>query len=121
MANILILDDNRALLDLMTVVLTRAGHHVVGVLDGASALERLAQERFEITIADLVMDGIGGGQVMQMIRPRYPSIKLIAISGAVAAESAVALGADMALTKPFRPRALVEAVTELLAGAGQRH
>jgi DNA-binding response OmpR family regulator len=113
MANVLVLDDDRALLNLMVTVLQRAGHQVAGLLSASEAEDRLAHGAYDLAIIDLFLEGVRGEEIIKAMRGRHPTMKLIAISGAIG--EGAGLGVDLALGKPFRPRALVEAVAGLLS------
>ena len=85
--------------------------------DGNQAL-RVLKDRHDIdlVITDLVMPNCEGIETIRLIRGLYPSLKIVAISGAFAGQYlklASILGANRILAKPVEPEVLVQMVKEL--------
>lgn len=69
MANILVVDDDKVLLKVLEATLIKAGHSVLTVEDGRTALEKLESEIFELVITDINMPGgVSGFNLITMIR-----------------------------------------------------
>jgi CheY-like chemotaxis protein len=123
MARILLADDNIDLRTLLAEVLQAAGHEVVEVGDGRSAIAALRAGGFVMVVTDVVMPEADGAEVMNALRQLRPKPRLVVISGGgkIAPERylqmARALGADEVLQKPFLPSRLVEVVTRLIGPA----
>lgn len=106
MKKILVVDDQRVMLDHMKKLLEKEGHHVMTAQDSLSALDLLETETPDIIFVDLIMPNIGGEKLCQIIRmiPRLKDVYLVILS-AVAAEhrpSMAALGANACIAKgPF--------------------
>ncbi len=121
MANILVVDDNLAFLEIQTEYLRRAGHDVTPATNGIEAMNRIESHTFDLVITDLIMPDKEGVQVIMEIRKKYPSVKIIAMSGGgrVNAEDYLAiarrLGAARTLSKPFTGEELLTAVSAVVA------
>ncbi|MBU0987453.1 MAG: response regulator [Proteobacteria bacterium] len=83
---ILIVDDNRMMLNFLTTTLEREGHHVVPAEDGFSALEILTSFTPDVMFVDLIMPKIRGDKLCQIVRKmqNMESCYLVIISAAVA-------------------------------------
>lgn len=121
MANILVVDDNIAFLEIQTEYLRRAGHEVTPATNGIEAMNRVDSQRFDLVITDLIMPDKEGVQVIMELRKKHPGIRIIAMSGGgrVNAEDYLAiarrLGATKTLSKPFTGEELLGAVSEVMA------
>ena len=103
MKKILVVDDQRVVLDFMKKLLEKEGHHVLTAQDGLSALDLLERETPDIIFVDLIMPNMGGEKLCQIIRmiPRLKNVYVVILS-AVAAEqrpSVAALGANACIAK----------------------
>ena len=101
------------------MVLKSAGHEVVGVRAGQSALELLEQQPFDVLVTDIRMGPVDGLQVMKAARERAPQMPLIAIS-AIGAEQTIAaaqrLGCAAYIRKPFHMEDVLDAVDRAVRG-----
>jgi CheY-like chemotaxis protein len=111
------LEDNRAVLERR---LTRQGHTVGSASGGLSALDRLAREKFDLVLLDVLMPDLDGLAVLERMKadPTLRDIPVIMISALDDVASVVACiqrGAEDHLTKPFDPvllRARISACLE---------
>ncbi|MGH7565359.1 MAG: sigma-54-dependent transcriptional regulator [Gemmatimonadota bacterium] len=108
MTRVLIVEDNPTVRDGLEQILRRAGHEVVAVSDGATALERCQEEPFDLVITDFKMEGMNGLQLLESLRqkpvPGDPEVMLITAYGTIdIAVEAMKLGAVDFITKPFDP------------------
>jgi len=120
MANVLVVDDDDNLRKIIQIFLEADGHDVYEAADGVIALRFLQEGPVDVVITDIFMphqDGIG---TIMEIREKYPSIRIIAISGGGRRadidflELAEYVGASNIFKKPFEMQALREKVQELL-------
>jgi DNA-binding response OmpR family regulator len=114
----LVVEDEHPIRQLLRVHLEKAGFEVHECIDGASALERCRQERFELIVLDVLLPGRDGLSVCRSIRAEGPNTRTaILIVTALDAESdkvaGLESGADDYLTKPFGVRELLARVTAL--------
>jgi CheY-like chemotaxis protein len=116
MSSILLVDDHAEFLAVQQELLENAGHTVVTATDGFKALAMVDAGRFDLVITDIIMPNKEGIETIMEIRRRYPSLKVIAMSGGgrVGAmsylELAEKLGAIHSLEKPFNEATLLKAI-----------
>jgi DNA-binding response OmpR family regulator len=119
-ATVLIIDDDRLLRRVMTRVIRNMGHDVLQAEDGERGLSLFRAHRPELVITDIVMPRQEGFQTIRELRREFPDVKIIATSGGGRERTPTFLidagrvGADMTLSKPFRPVELISAVAKLL-------
>ncbi len=116
MKTILVVDDERNIVDLVRLYLEKEGFAVVAAHDGAEALDRHARHDPDLVILDLMLPKVDGFEVCREIRRRgdTPVLMLTARDDDVDAIVGLELGADDYVTKPFNPRALVARVKAIL-------
>jgi DNA-binding response OmpR family regulator len=116
---VLVVDDERNIVDLVRLYLEKEGLAVVAAGDGPTALEAFARHAPDLVVLDLMLPGIDGWEVCREIRRRGPTpiLMLTARSDDVDAVVGLELGADDYVTKPFNPRVLVARVRSLLRRA----
>lgn len=117
---ILVVDDERAIRELMRRLLERAGYACATAGSSAEADELLARGSFDLLLADLQMPGESGLDLLAHVRDRHPATATIVMSGVhdpQLADAALTLGACGYLVKPFSPE---ELSTEVL-NALRRH
>ena len=107
-AKILIVDDQEENCTVLQRRLEKEGHTCAAVYDGATALERLALEDFDLVLLDIMMPGIDGREVLRRIKTdeKLRHVPVIMISALDQIESVVACieqGAEDYLPKPFNP------------------
>lgn len=112
---ILVVDDEREILDLVTLYLEAEGFSVEGLADGAAALARLSDptdDPPDLAILDVMLPGVSGLELLAKIREQhtYPVIMLTARGEQSDKISGLTLGADDYVTKPFLPLELVARV-----------
>ncbi|HHY46758.1 MAG TPA: sigma-54-dependent Fis family transcriptional regulator [Firmicutes bacterium] len=91
--------------DFLEVVLREEGYLVSSVTSGTDALERIAQENFDVIITDLMMPGVDGMRVLEESKRQSPETAVIMITGFSTVDSAVMAmkkGAFDYLPKPFK-------------------
>ena len=111
-AHILIVDDERALADLLSIYLTNAGFRTSICADGASALAAIAQEAPDLALLDVMLPDMSGFDICREIRRDhfFPIIMLTAKIEDNDKILGLTLGADDYITKPFNPLELVARV-----------
>lgn len=123
-ARILLIDDDRIILEMLDLALSKADYEVVSAGDGEIGLRVFREQRPDLVILDIAMPGIDGYQVIEQIREaeaeheghRTPIIILTAHEQSVMRAYAEELGANLYLTKPVTPRQLVEHIRQLTGG-----
>ena len=117
-ANILLVDDVKALRDAFSRMLARAGHQVRVAASGREALEIFKQETFDLVLTDLGMPEMSGWEVAKYVKEKNPRVPVILITGWGAQlddQKAKESGVDRILAKPFTIQDIIQVVSEALA------
>jgi PAS domain S-box-containing protein len=115
--NILVIDDEEAVLDVVRRFLEIAGHSVTCSTTGAKAFELLNGNPVDLIILDLRIPGEEGTKTFQTLRQNHPGIPVLLCTGLLQADHAAELlekGAADLLRKPFRMNELWHAVNKAL-------
>ncbi len=109
---ILVVDDDASIRMLVSDVLADRGYTVAAVPSGEEAVERLAEERFDLILLDIMMKGMDGLEVCRQVRDKVecPILFLSAKDSARDIVAGLGLGADDYLTKPFELEVLAARV-----------
>ena len=115
----MVVDDEKHILELARLYLTREGYEVEGVGDGAQALMRFGQLKPDLVILDIMLPGSDGLTICKEIRKQsqVPIIMLTARDEVTDKVVGLEVGADDYLTKPFHPQELVARAKALLRRA----
>jgi DNA-binding NtrC family response regulator len=102
-------------------ILERVGFEVWDVGDAESAMEILEEkaDHYDLVLTDLVLPGMGGRELVDWVRDRFPGLRLVVMSGY--AEGSPGKRKDLPeevafIQKPFSPDGLVDSIREQLAG-----
>ena len=113
MSTILVIDDEKGILQLMHQALTKYGHNVETADDGKEGIRKFDDGNFDMVITDIRMPGIDGNGVVEHIRKsKKQAIPVIAISGTPWLMEADDF--DMVLSKPFPVKQLIESIRSLV-------
>jgi hypothetical protein len=114
-------DENR---ELVSELLKKRGHFVVGVADGRQALDALEKNHYDVVLMDEQMPGMDGLEATRAIRQKEKSTGkhqvIVALTGNVTEEDKqqrVEAGMDGFVPKPFEMHALFDTIEFLAAGA----
>ena len=113
---ILIVEDEREVLDMLREVLTGAGHAVVAAQDGEAALACFQAQPFDIVFTDLYMPGVSGWEVAGRIKNLNCSVPVVLLTGWDVELEKAALktkGIDCFIKKPFAIAAILQALVDL--------
>jgi DNA-binding response OmpR family regulator len=121
---ILLVDDEESVQTLLRYPLLKEGYDVVPAHDGREALDRFAEQRFDLVVLDIMLPHIDGIEVCRRIRSRsqVPIIMLSAKDDEIDKVLGLEMGADDYITKPFSVREFRSRVraalrrTEMLRG-----
>jgi DNA-binding response OmpR family regulator len=113
---VLVVDDDRKIVDLVKLYLERDGYRVFCAYDGKEALERARETRPDLIVLDLMLPELDGLDVCRFLRVEsdVPIIMLTAKTMERDKLSGLDMGADDYVTKPFSPRELVARVRAVL-------
>ena len=115
---ILVVEDDDALRDAVTLTLEMAGHQVVAVDGGPAALAAVDGRGFQLVVTDVRMHPMDGLQLLEALRARLPQLPVLLMTAYGDVGTAVAAmrgGACDFLMKPFEPEALLERVRRYAA------
>ena len=109
-AQVLVVDDDRAVCRLVALVLERDGYLVVPANGGRDAIDLTARADFDLVLLDVNMPGTDGWTVLEAICERTPHPPALVMSGHADEAEALLRGAATLLRKPFSPAELLDAV-----------
>ena len=120
-ATILVVDDEKNIVQLARLYLNKEGFRVEAAYDGAQALEKARTLRPDLIVLDIMMPEPDGLEVCRELRKtsNVPIILLTARDDDIDRIVGLELGADDYVTKPFNPRELVARVKAVLRRASQ--
>ena len=121
--HVMVIDDEEALVRLVTATLTDLGYSTVGYTSSAKAIEAFlaGPDEFDAVITDESMPGASGSDLIRKMRAHRPTLPIVLVSGYLSGpviERAREAGATELLTKPLRARALA-AILERALGKGE--
>lgn len=116
---ILIIENETSNRILIERVLSTRGYRCLSASNGLEALKILERERVSLILTDLSMPVMDGYRTTQLIRERpgmehVPIVAVTAYAQSDENEAALQIGCNEYLTKPFKPRQLLEVVDRLL-------
>lgn len=113
---VLVVDDEKKIVDIVRAYLEREGYRVITAFDGETALKTFRQEKPDLIILDLMLPRLSGNEVCRAIRKEsdIPIIMLTARDELTDKIVGLELGADDYLTKPFEGRELVARAKAIL-------
>lgn len=120
MPKILLIDDDRALCELLGEYLESEGFSVESVYDGQSGAARAQSGEWDAIILDVMMPGMSGFDVLKQIKPAVSAPVLMLTARGEDTDTVVGLelGADEYVAKPCSPRVLVARLRALLRRSG---
>lgn len=120
MSSILIIDDETHLLDILQVILKRAGYQTRVAENGRDGLELIQQEMPALVITDDMLPGISGGELCQIVKntPELCHIPVVLYSAGPRIrdrEFIQHIGANATLAKPFKPTDILRVVQQFVS------
>ena len=116
-ASILLVDDERSIVNLLSEDLTEEGYNCALAFTGEKALERLAMGNIDVVLLDLKLPGISGMDVLKKMKSNYPETIVIVVTASGDAQTAVEamkIGAIDYITKPFEMERVNSSIKEAL-------
>ena len=116
---ILIVDDDEMVLMALNELLKPVGYHVKTVSSGKEALNRIAEDCFDLLMLDIVMPEMDGFELCRRIREREdyretPVVFLTAKSREGDRKEGMKAGANLFLSKPISPDKLLNVIADTL-------
>jgi CheY-like chemotaxis protein len=122
---ILVVDDNRDNVEILSAFLESRGYRVASAQDGQTALARLEEVNPALVLLDVMMPGMDGWQVCRTIKrhPEYGSTRVVMVTAKGGYEDkfeGMRSGADDYVVKPVNLAELAEKVERNLSAGGSR-
>lgn len=117
MARIFLIDDDQALLDVLSMAFEDAGHTVMVARDGAQGLAGIRKQRPDLVVSDVNMPALDGFKLCQILRSEGFDVPIILLTGRdneIDEALGLDLGADDYVAKPFSTRVLLARLQSLL-------
>jgi DNA-binding response OmpR family regulator len=116
---VLVADDERDIVDLVAIVLGRAGYEVITADDGQGALALIRERSPDLCILDGMMPGLAGFEILRAIRdqPETPASRVLILTATVDEEREIrrhGVEPDAFMKKPFEAEALLTMTRRLL-------
>jgi DNA-binding NtrC family response regulator len=125
--NILLVDDERDFVEMLSLRLTDAGHRVRAAYSGQEALAILAESQGEripeidVVVLDIKMPGMDGIEALKQIKARHPVVEVILLTGHGAVDTAVTGLKAGAFDYLLKPADFDELITKLEAARKQKY
>ncbi len=122
---ILCIEDEPEMIELIRLILKRAGYEVLGASSGPEGLALLQKERVDLILLDLMMPEMDGWEVYQRLKANEQTrdIPVIIVTAKAQRIDRVLglyiVGADDYIIKPFSPKALLQSVEQILQSRQQ--
>ncbi len=116
MARLLVVDDDRTILDVLAEYLAGQGHDIVRASSGREAIEAARDGTIEIALVDWTMAGITGRDVVDFFRRKSPETKVLVSTGHDAEQVSDSLAGRHArevLRKPFSLTHLADLIQQI--------
>lgn len=116
---ILIVDDEPNIVVPLQFLMERNGYETAVAQSGEEALEAIAKEKPDLVLLDIMLPGIDGFEVCEIVRlkPEWKHMKIIFLTAKgrdVDMAKGMVLGADEYITKPFSNKRIIQSVQKLL-------
>jgi two-component system, OmpR family, alkaline phosphatase synthesis response regulator PhoP len=123
---ILVVDDEKDILELIDYNLTKNGYRVKTVPSGEEALELIKENDYDLIILDLMLPGVDGFDICKIIKAdkqkaNIPIVMVTAKADEADKVAGLEIGADHYVTKPFSPRELLAIVKATLRRKPAKH
>jgi len=115
--SILIIDDEKVILDLTSIILKNRGYTIFTACDAAEGFDIIESRQPHLVLLDYMMPGIDGLTALKIIRERFPETYVIVFTGKGSEEIAVELmkaGAYDYILKPFNNQDLADRIDNVL-------
>jgi DNA-binding response OmpR family regulator len=120
MANVLVIDDEAQIRRMLRKALEREGYKVMDAADGSEGISLFREHPTDLVLTDILMPNKEGLETIMALKRDFPEVKILAMSGGGVIDSvsclrmAKGLGATHVYTKPFKIKALLKDIGELL-------
>lgn len=121
MANILLVEDDKQIIENLTEFLSTEGFEAEAVTGQSQALSEIQKKKYDLVLLDISLEEVNGFAVCSYIKQNtdIPVIFLTASGDEYSVVSGLDMGADDYISKPFRPRELVSRIHNVLRRTGK--
>jgi len=115
--NILVVDDDKSILNIFTRILQKQGYNVDTAETGQEAMEKLQTRKYDSALIDIKLPDTNGSDLLAKMHLTHPNMIKIAITGFPSLEDATKVidrGAAAYLVKPIKPEELIRIISEKL-------
>ncbi len=123
MTDILVVDDESAVCRVVEHLLGREGYAVTSCISGHAAVDLINRHDFAVALVDLNLRDVDGRQVIRAARAARPELPIVVMSGIIAESgrsppdflgNSIRIGGLYRLAKPFRPKDLLDLISDIL-------
>jgi Response regulators consisting of a CheY-like receiver domain and a winged-helix DNA-binding domain len=115
MTNILIVEDEKAILDLIKMNLERVGYHCVCASNGEEGADLLSENDYDLVLLDIMLPYVNGYELLEYIEPLGIPVIFVTAKGSIKERvKGLNMGADDYLVKPFSIDELIARVESVL-------
>ncbi len=119
---ILIVDDETSFLDILQIILQRAGYKTLVTTNGKEGLSMVYQHKPDLVVLDDMLPGISGGDICMTLKndPSVSHIPVILYSAGPRVrerEFIRQIGANASMSKPFKPKEVVQLIANCLGAS----
>jgi DNA-binding NtrC family response regulator len=114
---ILVVDDEPIVCERLKPALEKVGFYVETHTDSQNAIDRLAEEKFDVVVTDIKMKGPDGLDILHFVKQQSPSTQVVIITGFATVDSAreaMKSGAADFIAKPFKIRQLRDLILRIV-------
>jgi DNA-binding response OmpR family regulator len=114
---VLVVDDEPMIAKVLRIKLSFSGYDVISTTSGIDAIELVRTQKPDIMLLDILMPDITGIDVLEQVRT-FSQVPIIIFTGRPEmGQSALQLGANDCITKPFDPNTIVEKIEFVLTAS----
>ena len=116
LGNVLIVDDDPAILEMLSDIVSREEYKAVAVESGEKALEELEKQHFDLIFLDLLLPGMSGVEVFAALKKMDSRASVVILTGYAddpMADEALSMEPKFLIRKPFRVSEIIEAINSL--------
>ena len=114
---ILVVDDEPIVCERLKPALEKVGFYVETYTESQNAIDRLAEEKFDVVVTDIKMKGPDGLDILHFVKQQSPSTQVVIITGFATVDSAreaMKSGAADFIAKPFKIRQLRDLILRII-------
>jgi DNA-binding response OmpR family regulator len=118
-AKIIVVDDEKIICKNVEKILEKNNFEVTRASSAQEALEKMAEESYQLLISDIVMPGKNGLELLKLVKKQWPLTKAVMMTAYASTDTAmkaIRLGALDYIPKPFTPTELRRTVEKALSG-----